>query len=210
MQSALPGLKLIYIVRQPIDRLISQYIHEKTERRMRVPIDVALDHHPELIAYSLYSMQLKPYLLAYGPENVLLVFFERLVQYPQRELERICRFLGYEGQPHWDETLGMQNVSRERLRRSALRDLLVEAPILKAIRVRFVPKSWRNRIRSFWQVKERPVLSERSIQRLRETFDPDLQQLGQWLGIKLRSANFREVALAATGDWAQAVESVAR
>jgi Sulfotransferase domain len=208
MQSALPQLKLIYIVRQPIDRLISQYIHEQTQRRVDATIDVALDRHPELIAYSRYSMQLKPYLSAYGSENVLLVFFERLVKHPQEELERICRFLSYEGQPRWDETRAMQNVSSERLRRSALRDALVETPVLKAIRVRFIPKSWRNQIRSLWQIKERPVLSEKSLQRLRETFDRDLEQLGQWLGVELSCSNFRELAMTVTGDWASVVESV--
>src|SRR5262249_44070903 len=85
--AALPEVKLIYVMRHPVDRLISQYLHECTQKTIRVPIDAALDRHPELIAYSRYSMQLEPFLTAYGPKNILPVFFERLVSHPEEELE---------------------------------------------------------------------------------------------------------------------------
>ena len=57
----------------------------------------AVDQHPELIDYSRYAMQLQPFPGAYGFENVLPVFFPRLVSHSQAELERIGRFLGHEG-----------------------------------------------------------------------------------------------------------------
>ena len=59
--------------------------------------------HPELIDYSRYSMQLQPFLDAYGFDNVLPVFFPRLVSHSQAELERIGRFLGHEGPLRWDD-----------------------------------------------------------------------------------------------------------
>ena len=93
----LPQVKLIYVMRHPIDRLISQYVHEITCGRIRVPLSEAIYRHPELVDYSRYTMQLRPFLEAYGIRNILPVFFPRLVKHSQDELERIGRFLGHKG-----------------------------------------------------------------------------------------------------------------
>ena len=66
----------------------------------------------ELIAYSRYTMQIKPYFDSFGQERVLPVIFERLLQYPQTELERIGKFIGYPHQPQW-QNLDAVNVSRK-------------------------------------------------------------------------------------------------
>src|SRR5262249_35664572 len=79
MTRDLPRLKLIYVMRHPIDRLISQYVHEVTVGRITVGLRESLDHHPELIEYGRYSVQLQPFLDAYGHGSALPVFFPRLV-----------------------------------------------------------------------------------------------------------------------------------
>ncbi len=79
----LPRLKLIYVMRHPIDRLVSQYVHEVTAGRIAVGLREALERHPELIDYSRYSMQLQPFLDVYGFADVLPVFFPRLVSRSQ-------------------------------------------------------------------------------------------------------------------------------
>ena len=100
-----PRLKLIYVMRHPIDRLISQYVHELTAGRIKV--EPARGARPASGADRLQPvrMQLQPFLDAYGFENVLPVFFPRLVSHSQAELERIGRFLGHEGPLRWDEAL---------------------------------------------------------------------------------------------------------
>ena len=67
----LPRLKLVYVMRHPIDRLVSQYVHEVTAGRIAMDLREALVRHPELIDYSRYSMQLQPFLDAYGFAAVL-------------------------------------------------------------------------------------------------------------------------------------------
>src|ERR1017187_9418593 len=89
----LPRIKLIYVMRHPIDRLLSQYVHELTAGRIRVSLLEAVHRHPELIDYSRYAMQLEPFLRAFEFDNVLPVFFPRLVTESGQEFERIGRFL---------------------------------------------------------------------------------------------------------------------
>lgn len=204
MSRHLEDVKLIYIMRHPLERLISQYIHEWTRREIRAPIDQAVDRRPELIAYSRYTTQLEPFLQAYGADRVLPVSFERLVTHSQQELERICRFIGYPHAPRWSTEDETTNVSTRRLRESRLRDLIVYAPGLSMVRRRLIPPAVRERVKRLWTMRRRPTLSPEQARRLRALFDTEeLARLGQWLGMELTCANFKESAVNGPWLWAE-------
>lgn len=207
LQQYLPNVKLIYVMRHPVDRLISQYIHEWTQKTVSGNLNQALKKRPELYEYSLYSMQLEPYLETFGPENLLPVFFERLKQYPDQELARLCNFIGYSQPAHWQRTLGHRHASQERLRESAWRDAIVNAPVLSDIRQHLVPQSVRNWAKGLWQMRERPQLSEHDRTWLEAKFDEDLAILGNWLDWDLSCRNFNEVVLRQSASWANCVYS---
>lgn len=200
----LPRLKIIYVMRHPIDRLISQYVHEVTVGRISQGLREAVGRHPELVEYGRYSMQLQPYLDAYGPDAVLPVFFSRLVTHSQEELERIGRFLGHGGEWRWDESLEPQNQGRARLRPSPVRDVLVQAPVLTTIRQRVVPRRLSESLKGFWRARVDPPRLTPSLEaRLREVFDADLAQLGSWLGLsRLDCENFHVVTVGRAHEWA--------
>ena len=114
----------------------------------------------------------------------------------------MCRFVGYSGQPRWieiDDT--MNNISKLRMRASRVRDAFVYSPVLRTIRRKLVPKSWRDRVRRFWEITERPALSESSVQRLEQVFDEDLAKLGRALGLELSCSRYREVASTTMPVW---------
>lgn len=201
LQQTLPNVKLIYIMRHPIERLVSQYIHEWSQKVISVDINEAIFTHPELIAYSRYTMQLQPYFDVFGREQVLPVFFERMFEHPQAELDRICKFIGYSEQSTWHIDLDARNVSSERLIKSAWRDVLVEAPILKQVRQWFVPKQFRTWLRSLWIMKKRPELTSKRMHGLSEIFDKDLETLGSWLGIELSCETFKPTVTQQSFDW---------
>ena len=202
LKTYVPNAKFIYVVRHPLDRLVSQYIHEWTMRLTSEPIDQAIDNLPILKEYSLYSMQLKPFFETFGPEKIQLVFFDSLTKQSQKELERVCQFIGYQGAPKWVDDLPEQNVSADRMRVSPLRDKIVYSPVVTAIRKTLIPKGIRNKVKDLWSMKQRPNLSEANVARLTALFDADLAILGQWLGIELNCANFKQVAKSHAPDWA--------
>jgi hypothetical protein len=200
----LPHLKLIYLIRHPIERLISQYVHEITTGRITTGIGEAVDRHPEMIEYSRYSMQLQPYVDAYGFENILPVFFPRLVYHSQAELDRIGCFLDCAGRFVWDGSLKPQNMGRERLRASPLRHALVQTPVLTTLRQRIVPRQLSQSLKGFWRARvDRPEISLELTERLREDFDADLAQLGSWLGIALDCENFHDATVARACEWGE-------
>jgi hypothetical protein len=197
-----PRVKLIYVMRHPIDRLVSQYVHELTVGRINVGLSQAVDRHPELVEYSRYAMQLQPFIDAYGPDRILPVFFPRLVSHPQLELERIGRFLNHNGPLRWDNELKPQNVGRDRLRASPIRQALVQAPVLSSLRQRIVPRNWSQGLKELWRARiDPPALQSDLIAGLRDIFDADLAQLGAWLGITLDCGTFYETTIGRSHEW---------
>jgi hypothetical protein len=201
LQETLPHAKFIYVMRHPIDRLISQYVHEWSQRVISIEINQAIYQHPELIEYSLYTKQLEPYFQTFGKDKVLPIFFERMLTSSQEELEQICQFIGYKNQPKWDEELNASNVSSERMIKSAWRDAIVEAPGLKQLRQWLIPKSFRNQIRSLWTMKKKPKLTPESKIYLQKIFDEDLKILGTWLGLELSCENFKQTVKSSPVNW---------
>ena len=202
MKHALPRLKLIYMMRHPIDRLISQYMHEWSMKEISQPLDRALHEHPELIDYGLYHKQLLPFMRAYGEENVLPVFMERLNRNPQAELERVCRFLGYPGEAHWHENVANQNASSERLRLGKLGRKLFDHPLLTELRREFIPQCVRDALKQRLTMRERPLLTAADRSLLTERFDADLEKLGRALGQPgLCSHDFKDQVTEKTLNW---------
>jgi hypothetical protein len=203
MARDLPRVKLIYLMRHPIDRLMSHYVHELTTGRIKIDVHDAIERHHELIEYSRYAMQLGPFVDAFGFENILPVFFARLVRHSQSELDRIGRFLNHDGPLRWDSAMKPQNRGNERLRPSPIRQALVQAPVLSTLRQRVVPRHWSESLKELWRAQiEPPPLRPDLIARLRDVFDADLAQLGSWLGITLDCDTFHETTLIRAQDWA--------
>lgn len=198
-----PDAKLIYIMRHPIDRLISHYIHNWSMGFVprQKSLEEALEEYENFVSYSLYAMQLAPWLEAYGKSKILPVFFDRILRYPGQELERICKFIDYPGPVKWSENISPSNVSSERLRKFPFYDFVVRSPAMSWVRQRFVPQYLRESIKSRLRLQTRPQLSEEYRAKLVRIFNEDLSILGGLLGVKLNCENFRELTAKQELDW---------
>jgi len=200
-----PEIKLIYVMRHPVDRLVSHYIHAWSLCEIDDPIDEALSKHPELVDYGLYARQLRPYLETFSAGRILPVFLERLETHPGNEFERICRFIGYPRPPTWAPDDARANASAERLRLGPVAGWLIQQPLLRSIRRALIPGSARRRLRDRWRMKERPLLSVGARKSLEARFDADLAELGSWLGVRLCCSRFREIVQHASLEWVRDV-----
>jgi hypothetical protein len=92
-----PAARLVYAMRDPLERTVSHYwhnvrsLHLEAERR---PFAQAVREEPAYLAYSDYAMQLEPYLALFGREQLFTVTFEALTADPQRAVAGLCRWLG--------------------------------------------------------------------------------------------------------------------
>ncbi|MEM7509246.1 MAG: sulfotransferase domain-containing protein [Pseudomonadota bacterium] len=173
MRALLPAPKLIYVVRDPVERAVSHFIHEWTEGRMSDDPVTAFATHTELVDYGLYAKQITPFIDAYGVDAVCLTSLERIKMNPQAELERVAAHIGFSGHPVWRAELGAQNVSQARIRKLPFHRVLVNNQVSRSLRRRLVPKSVRTRIRQGRSFGARPELPAALRSELQARFAPD-------------------------------------
>jgi Sulfotransferase domain len=94
-----PDARLIYIMRNPFERVVSHYWHNTQIRDFKHgggeprPLLKAVREDPQYLAFGDYATQLEPYINRFGREALYTLTFEALVQNPQRELDNIYQWL---------------------------------------------------------------------------------------------------------------------
>lgn len=115
MAKVLPGVKLILIVRNPIDRFVSQVRMDRSYGKARAdwPLERILSH-PHYRRRGDYRRTLLEAEKAVDPSRILLTFYERLFDpaHRERELRRICTFFDISYRPPGSEE--PSNVARDK------------------------------------------------------------------------------------------------
>lgn len=177
MRAAVPDLRLVYMIRNPVDRAVSHYIHEWSEGRVTgAPDDAAL---PEMVAYGRYAWQLGPYLEAFGVDRIHLTSLEQVKADPEGSFRAVADFLGLGPGAAWQPDLGAANPSAQRIRQFALRPLLVDNPVARFLRRTLVPQSVRDRVKDRFTMKERPDLPDSVRARMESVFLEDRARLAE-------------------------------
>lgn len=91
-----PDIRIVYIVRDPVERAISHYRHTWISTG-DVPAPDALENTWEerhILATSRYAWQLQPWLDFFDREQLRIIDFDTLVQEPAREIHALARHIG--------------------------------------------------------------------------------------------------------------------
>ena len=96
MASLLGGqARVVYMVRDPIDRLLSHYLHNVGGGYEERPLEqAAADPQSAYVQRSLYTFQLEPYLGQFGDDRVLVVSREDLGHEREATMRRVFEFTG--------------------------------------------------------------------------------------------------------------------
>jgi hypothetical protein len=88
-----PSCRLIYIMRDPIDRTISHYWHNVRHfGEYRSPFD-AIRHDRQYMAVSNYELQLREYFAHFETKQIMLLTFEEMTAKPDETTAKIFRWL---------------------------------------------------------------------------------------------------------------------
>jgi len=96
MYSVIPDTKLIYILRDPIDRMLSQYVQYVAVGLENRPVEIAfrvLNYHNAYARRSRYFMQLQQYLKYFSSSSILIITAEDLLNERRKTLENVFAFL---------------------------------------------------------------------------------------------------------------------
>ncbi len=95
MARVLPEVRIVYAVRDPVERAVSQYLHHRADGTERRPIEEALlDPASQYVARSLYHERLEPYLARFPRERILICAQEDLSSNRRATLRELYRFAG--------------------------------------------------------------------------------------------------------------------
>ena len=192
-------IKLIYVVRNPIERTISHHHHEVGQGNMPASFEEAMERHPELVAYSRYGMQLGAWLDYFDRDQIKIVVFEEYVRNRKRIAGECMEFLGVT--PITDDI----NVERAFnksdevcVHTTGLRKVIQESAIYRRGIRPFLGLGMREMIRSLILPKppgRPPKPSLASMQRLVSVFRDDIAELCRLTRMSESPWTFAESAL---------------
>lgn len=121
MAATIPNVKLIYILRHPIERLRSHYRHEIQRGRERRPLAEAIaDPTNEYVGSSLYLSRLEPYTRVFERDQICVARFEDVVDPGGRGWSAILDHLGLADRPQpggvWNRTADKPGYTKTMLR----------------------------------------------------------------------------------------------
>jgi len=89
-----PDARIIYVMRDPVERTISHYWHNVRTGAERRDLEKAITDHPYYRDVSYYRMQIEPYIDLFGWDRVKIITFETLRDSPMSVLPELFEWLG--------------------------------------------------------------------------------------------------------------------
>lgn len=187
MHSVVPDAKLIYILRDPIERIISQYIHEyarREEDRKISEVFTSLESNP-YICRSQYYMQLEQYTKYYPKSNILIITTEDLNHSRRKTLKEIFNFLNVDDSFYSYKFLSTWHKSDYKRRSTRTGMRMKQMPMMRIIEL--FPFEMRGGIEKliylpFSDKVKRPILNEGVRQAIMAVLSDDMNRLRAYTG----------------------------
>jgi hypothetical protein len=184
-----PDAKFIYLVRNPIDRIVSHYMHNVGTSGVRSNFEDNVgdlsDPNNPYVYPCLYAMQMERYLRVFDKSQLLLVDHADLLQDRHVTLKTIFRFLGV------DDEFYTPLFDAEHAKGGELRQVPVGYARFKenfgSSRFQLVPQRVRRPVRriaerALWPAVTRPQVSEITRKQMSRVCAPDLERLRAYTG----------------------------
>ena len=190
-----PRTKIIVILRNPIRRAWSQYLMNLREAKTtradfieELKSDSEADKQGwgvshQYLNLGMYYEQWKRYVVLFGSDRVLPVFYEEYRDNPQKTLSQIAKFLGV------DETyqfnFDVKSNAASMPRNAALNKALVSSGLVKRIKDA-TPKNLRKYFaKALYSDKNVPKLSSEHSEWLRRYYAEDVNRMREFLGDRI-------------------------
>lgn len=183
MVDLIPDVRLVYLVRHPVERIRSMYLHQLASGRETEPIDVALRERAYYLNSSRYAWQLDHYDGLVPRDHIKVVTTERLLAETPATLAEIYDFVGVDPDRATPTEIHRGRSDEKRVP-GATRRRLAALPGYHRL-VALAPEPARRRVRT---LTTRPL--DRSAAHLDPVLEreltgrlaPDVERMREWLG----------------------------
>jgi hypothetical protein len=186
-----PDAKLIYMVRDPIKRILSHWVHAKGAGYESGELEQVLSRPDTAYAHrSMYWMQLQPYLERFGREQIEILTAEELQADREGTLRRAFRFVGVdEGFTHEQFDREWEKSSAKQGDKYQVMERLIKLPGLRSFDRNFdrLPESLRWMVEKVVHDPEKPSapkprLPDEMFDRMRGWLRDDVAALQDFAG----------------------------
>lgn len=198
-----PNIKLITILRNPVERAYSHFVYYLTRGQEPIPDfyqaikqeEVEVKNiwygHRHYIRLGFYYSQLEPYFQLFPPDSIKIYLYEEFAQNPTAMLQDLCQFLEIEQQFELDTSVKYNQslVPKNKM----LHNLLTHQSPVKNFLKKLLPPQMTQVVQNFNQqnlVKVKPFCSPEARNYLISIYEEDILQLqdlierdlSDWLG----------------------------
>ncbi len=185
--SIVPKARLLYIIRNPLDRIISHYIHAYSINREPRTIEDSLmqSDNNRYISVSKYYMQIEQYLKYFPRANIMIGTLEDLQSDVREAMREIFKFLDVDSAFYSPKFLNVLHKSSHMRKKNAT-GLFLKSIAESSIR-KFFPTDLRMRVGNFLYKPfssriDPPVLSEKTLGKIHDLLIDDINRLREFTG----------------------------
>jgi len=188
MYSLIPHAKLIYILRDPVERIISHYVHRYiagTENRSNIHDALAEFDNNDYIYRSQYYFQLQQYLEYFPASSILILTLEELAANTQENLQKIFNFLEIDSSLYPFKTFKKFHQSVDKRRKTKLGNLIAKMPLIREIDKLPSKEKWYAEKFIYWLFSEKvakPDLEDNLRRELIDYLRQDIDSLRNYTG----------------------------
>lgn len=195
IEQALPNSKVLIILRNPVDKIYSQYMHLVRDGREELDFETALkrEGERESAGYSdmwlykksgFYFARVKDFLDTFGKDRVKVMFFEDMKRDPHSFIENLVNFIEV------SNDFNLQNTKAYNIsglpKSKYVSKYLLNGP-LYVFAKKFIPAAIGGHIRRFFQkvnTGEKVTMRQETKEALIEEFLPDIKLLEKLINLK--------------------------
>lgn len=174
-----PAMKFIYLVRNPIDRIVSNFVHVYERSTITASIDEELRTNRFYLDVTRYHTQIMPFIRKFGRDRVMLIDFDDLIEDRETVMRDLSEFLEVDPEHFGDYADVHSNASGDPRILQARH--YSPPPHLRVIR-KFAPRLWRRITDNSKRIlTERPTPNAESRELVQTMLDLEVRGLEELL-----------------------------
>jgi hypothetical protein len=187
MYNIIPNVKILYLVRDPLERAVSNYAHNWIDRRFDKTIDEIFQSEEHyLLDKSRYHYQVKQYIKYFEKSQILIIQSEKLRDNRGKTLEKVFDFIGVR-KCKFKESMEKYNVTDNRVRLNKLGQWISENKILrpfrKTLKILMGNEMYDNAKRALSSRRQIPKLSDDIKKKAKKYLRKDAERLREFTGM---------------------------